>query len=98
MKMTKVCRNSSYAKINLDSVHHSLNNLQKTLVRLVEKLLKRQVQSEYGMLFNETCINENIYIFTQMYMHAYMYLKLCHNPAENKTLVSSNVSEPTATN
>ena len=68
--MTEDCRNRSYSDINLGFILHSLNNHQKTLVRQLRKLMKRQKQSKYGILFNETCIEEFIYIF----MYYFLYL------------------------
>ena len=69
--MSEVCRNRSYAEINLGSVLHSLNNQQKTFVRQIEKLLKRQVQSKYGILFNEIYTYQYIYIYIYIYIYGY---------------------------
>ena len=45
-------------------VPHSLNKHRKSLVKKLKKLMKRQKQSKYGILFNKTFIYEEyIYIY-----------------------------------
>ena len=41
----------------------------RTLARSLQKLLRKVVYSSYDIVFNETCINEYIYIYTYSMIH-----------------------------
>merc|ERR1719423_514233 len=74
--MQAVLRNRSCREVNCGSVLHSLGNHQKGLVRHLEELMRRKVQSNYGILFNETCINEDLLPrYTDIYIYIFKLKK-----------------------
>ena len=59
LKMDEVVRNRSQIQVNFGVLLFCLNNQDRSLVRNLEKLYRKQIQSSYGVVFNETCLNEN---------------------------------------
>ena len=58
--MDDVVRNRSQVQVNFGQLLFRLNNQDRSLVRNLEKLYRKQIQSSYGVVFNETCLNENL--------------------------------------
>ena len=59
--MDIVVRNGS--QINFGELLFRLNNQDRSLVRSLEKLHLKQIQSSYGVVFNQ-CLNIDIGIYT----------------------------------
>ena len=59
-----------------------LPNECKKLIRLKENIIKKIINAELSITFNETCIRENllpaytlnIYIYIYIYIYTYMYI------------------------
>ena len=58
--MDDVVQNRSQVQIKFGQLLFSLNNQDRSLVRNLEKFYRKQIQSSYGVVFNETCLNENL--------------------------------------
>ena len=58
--MAEEGRNRSPSIVNFGALLHRLNTSNKSLVRNLEKIYKKQVQVSYGLMFNRTCLLENI--------------------------------------
>ena len=71
--MAEVGRNRSPSLINFGALLHRLNTTNKSLVRNLEKMYKKQVQVFYGLIFNRTCLLENIlHKYTNIYIYIYI--------------------------
>ena len=65
--MADVSRNMSPNALNFAQLIFRLNIPERILVRRLEKLYKKKVQSSYGVMFNKTCLRENIHIHIHIY-------------------------------
>ena len=64
--------------MNFGQLLHLLDNELKNIIRNFEKQRKQIISAQYGILFNQTCLNEelqptysNIYIIFYIYIYKY---------------------------
>ena len=57
---------------------HPLNGDLKNQIRKFEKQKKQILSAKYGILFNQTCLNEELHpTYTNIYMCIYIYVCVC---------------------
>ena len=71
----------SFSQLNFGQLLHELNNVDtKHKIRFYEKINKRILLTNYGIYFNQLCLNEGLYpIFTNIYINK-IFLQLCAPP------------------
>ena len=64
-----------FLTLNFGQLLHLLNNEElKNKIRNFEKQKKKVISAKYGILFNQTCLNEELYpTFTNIYIYIYIY-------------------------
>jgi len=58
--MADVIRDMSPHALNFGQLIFRLNVPERMLVRRLEELYEKRVQSSYGVMFNKTCLRENL--------------------------------------
>ena len=69
-------RNRSPELNNFGNLLFSLDSQQRALVRSLEKLYRKKIQSSFGVTFNQTCLDE--YLLPR-YTEIYIYIYICIN-------------------
>ena len=65
----------SFSQCNFGQLLHELDTVDtKHKIRFYEKIKKRILLTNYGIHFNQLCLNEGLYpIFTNIYVYIYIY-------------------------
>ena len=68
-------------EMNIGALIFDLEQPTKKLIRNIEKFEKKLIHLKYDLVFNETCIREqllprytNIYIYVYIYIYIYIYI------------------------
>ena len=66
-------RNRS-TSINLGNLLFSLNPEERSLVRSLEKLYRKKIQSAFNVTFNRACLEENLLSNYTEYIYIYIFI------------------------
>ena len=64
-----------FLTLNFGQLLHLLDNELKNIIRNFEKQKKQIISAQYGILFNQTCLNEEL----TLPIPIYIYIKLIFN-------------------
>ena len=62
-----------FLTLNFGQLLHLLDNELKNIIRNFEKQKKQIISAQYGILFKQTCLNEELY---PAYSNIYIYIPL----------------------
>ena len=63
--------------MNIGAILHQLPESDRKVIRKKEKLLKKVIKTKYAIVFNQTCLKEDIlpaYTHTHTHTHIYIYI------------------------
>ena len=66
-----------FLTLNFGQLLYLLDDELKNTIRNLEKQKKQIISAQYGILFNQTCLNEELYpAYSNIYIYIYIYTNL----------------------
>ena len=63
-----------FLTLNFGQLLHLLDNDLENIIRNFKKQKKQIISAQYGILFNQTCLNEELYpAYTNIYIYIYTH-------------------------